>query len=130
MVAVDRTTLTRLIRFGLVGGTGFVVDAGLTIGLQSAGLDIFSSRLIAIALAMLVTWRLNRSLTFGASTTSQVSEGWRYICIAVLAAAINYAVYIALMLTIPWMFTLLAVALATGVSMVVSYLGYNHWVFK
>ncbi|MEM1389961.1 MAG: GtrA family protein [Pseudomonadota bacterium] len=122
--------MKRLIRFVCVGGTGFIVDAGLTIGLQAAGLDIFSSRLIAIILAMLVTWRLNRSLTFGASQTSQMREGWRYISVATAAALLNYAVYIGLMLTIPGMIAFLAVAAATSVSMIVSYLGYSQWVFK
>ena len=130
MGALNSSTIKRFIRFGLVGGAGFIVDAGLTVGLQNAGLDIFSSRVIAIVLAMLVTWRLNRSLTFGASDKSQVGEGWRYVCVAITAAALNYAVYVAVMLTVPWMFALLAVAIATGVSMVLSYLGYSQWVFQ
>lgn len=129
MVSLPRNTLDRLIRFALVGGIGFIIDAGLTTALQASGLDIFSSRLIAIACAMVVTWRLNRSLTFGASQTSQVSEGTRYVMVAALAALINYTVYALLMLSIPGMIAALAVALATGVSMVVSYLGYSRHVF-
>lgn len=130
MVTLPKTTLDRLARFGLVGGIGFVIDAGLTTALQIAGLGIFSSRLIAIACAMLITWRLNRTLTFGASQTSQVSEGTRYMMIAALAALVNYTVYIILMLVIPGMIAALAVAAATGVSMVVSYLGYSRHVFR
>jgi len=129
-VTLPKTTLDRLARFGLVGGIGFVIDAGLTTALQIAGLGIFSSRLIAIACAMLITWRLNRTLTFGASQTSQVSEGTRYMMIAALAALVNYTVYIILMLVIPGMIAALAVAAATGVSMVVSYLGYSRHVFR
>lgn len=130
MVDLPRSTIERLIRFALVGGTGFVVDAGLTMGLQVWGADIYSSRLIAIALAMFVTWRLNRALTFGASEGSQVREGWRYVVIACSAAAVNYAVYVGLMLFVPGMVALIAVALATGVSMFVSYFGFSRLVFK
>ncbi len=69
-MALNPALLKRLSRFAVVGGLGFVVDAGLTVTLIQVGLDPFSARLIAIALAMLVTWRLNRALTFGASATS------------------------------------------------------------
>ena len=129
MVNLPRSTIERLIRFALVGGTGFVVDAGLTMGLQVWGADIFSSRLIAIALAMFVTWRLNRAITFGASAGSQVREGWRYALIACSAATVNYAVYVGLMLFVPGMVAFIAVALATGVSMFVSYFGFSRLVF-
>ncbi|MCF6328558.1 MAG: GtrA family protein, partial [Henriciella sp.] len=88
-MALSPALLKRLGRFGVVGGLGFVVDAGLTVTLIQAGLDPFSARLIAIALAMLVTWRLNRAVTFGSSDTSQKTEGLRYSAVAVSAAAIN-----------------------------------------
>lgn len=130
MVNLPRSTVERLIRFALVGGTGFVVDAGLTMGLQVWGADIFSSRLIAIALAMFVTWRLNRALTFGASEGSQAREGALYAAVAVAVAGVNYAVYVALMLLVPGMIALIAVAGATGVSMILSYLGYSRLVFR
>lgn len=130
MVTPTRRTLDRLARFALVGGTGFIVDAGLTSGLQVWGLDIYVSRLIAISLAMFVTWRLNRAITFGASPRRQVREGAVYVGVAVAAATLNYGIYITLMLFVPGMAALVAVAGATGVSMIVSYLGYSRLVFR
>ena len=129
-MALSPALLKRLSRFAVVGGLGFVVDAGLTVTLIQAGMDPFSARLIAIALAMLVTWRLNRALTFGASATSQKTEGLRYSAVAVTAATINYASYVALILIIPAIMPVLAIALATGLSMSVSYLGYAHFAFR
>lgn len=122
--------LKRFSRFGLVGGIGFVVDAGLTLTFIQAGLDAFSARLIAIALAMLVTWRLNRAITFDDSGASQRSEGLRYGAVAITAAVINYASYAALMLAFLGLFPVFAVAAATGVSMAISYLGYSQYAFK
>lgn len=129
-LSLSNPTVQKLSRFGLVGGIGFVVDAGLTTTLIHAGLDPFSARVIAIAFAMLVTWRLNRAITFGASDTSQKSEGVRYFAVALAAAAVNYAAYAGLMLTLPALIPAIAVALATGVSMVVSYLGFSRFAFK
>ncbi|MEM8615579.1 MAG: GtrA family protein [Pseudomonadota bacterium] len=116
-------------RFACVGGLGFLVDAGLTTALIGQGLDPFSARLIAIGLAMLTTWRLNRALTFGASSDSQTREGARYAAVAIATATLNYGVYSALVFGLPWMHPAIAVAFATGVSMVSSYLGYSRFAF-
>lgn len=127
---MSRALLVRFSRFGLVGGLGFIVDAGLTVTLIAAGLDPFSARIFAIALAMLVTWRLNRAITFGDSGTSQHSEGLRYGSIAMIAASLNYATYAALLLLVPEIWPVMAVALATSLSMLVSYIGYSRFAFR
>ncbi len=124
------TLLKRLSRFALVGVIGFVIDAGLTTYLVVIGLDPFSGRIIALCLAMFTTWRLNRSLTFGKSHTSQAHEGLRYGLIAVTAAAINYAAYAALIIVVSGIWPPIAVAAATGVSMIFSYIGYSRFAFR
>ncbi|MEE2878068.1 MAG: GtrA family protein, partial [Pseudomonadota bacterium] len=48
----------KFIRFALVGGVGFVVDAGMLVWLVSADVSPFAARVVSILLAMLVTWRL------------------------------------------------------------------------
>lgn len=122
--------LKRLSRFALVGVIGFVIDAGLTTYLVATGLDPFTSRIIALALAMFTTWRLNRSLTFGKSNTSQTREGLRYGLIALVAAAINYAAYAAMIVIVSGIWPAIAVAAATGVSMIFSYVGYSRFAFR
>lgn len=130
MVTLDRAKFLKLAKFGGVGGLTFLVDAGITTALIHYGWDAFSARLIAIAIAMFIAWRLNRAFTFGASDTSQTSEGGRYLLVALGAAAVNYAAYSALILLVPKIIPFIAVALATGVSMVVSYLGFSRFTFK
>ena len=127
---MNRALLARFSRFALVGGLGFIVDAGLTLSLIAWGVDPFSARVVAIGLAMLVTWRLNRAITFGQSGTSQRSEGLRYGSVALFAAALNYATYAALLLLVPGLWPLVAVAVATGTSMLVSYIGYSRFAFR
>ena len=120
----------RFFRFALVGGTGFVIDAGLLAMLHhGAGLDPFLSRLISISASAFITWRLNRGLTFGASGLSQASEGMRYGAVASLTAGFNYLVYAAALLMWPTLPPLAAAVLATLAAMSFSYAGYSRLVF-
>ncbi|MDJ0922190.1 MAG: GtrA family protein [Henriciella sp.] len=130
MVEKYKAFAIRLSRFGLVGGLAFVVDVCLTVTLMENGLDPFSARLIAIPIAMLVGWRLNRALTFGASGTSQSREGARYALVSVAAAGVNYTVYTLLMLALPGLWAIIAIAAATMVSMLVSFTGYQYFAFR
>ena len=81
----------RFARFALVGGTGFMIDAGLlTVLHHLAGIDPFTARLVSITASALTTWRLNRRLTFGASERGQAAEGLLYALVAAITAALNY----------------------------------------
>ncbi|MCR9268729.1 MAG: GtrA family protein [Hyphomonadaceae bacterium] len=122
--------LSQFGRFALVGTLGFVVDSGFTLTLIHRGIDPFTARAFAIALAMMVTWRLNRALTFGASGTSEAEEGFRYFTVAVIAAILNYAIYVGLLLAIPTLSPLIALVLAIGAVTLLSFLGYRRLVFK
>lgn len=120
----------RLLRFATVGGVGFLVDAGLLATLHhGAGLDPFTARIVSIGVAAFTTWRLNRSLTFGASSTSQATEGLRYGAVALLTAALNYAIYAALLLIWPNVPPVAAAIAATIAAMGFSYAGYSRFVF-
>ncbi|WP_169711819.1 GtrA family protein [Henriciella litoralis] len=120
----------RIFRFGIVGGVGFVVDAAIVTALIHSGLDPFSSRAISMGAATLVTWRLNRSFTFKPSQSSQASEGVRYAFVAGCAALANYLVYAALVMSSIHMIPAVAVAVASAVSMWISYFGYGHIAFR
>lgn len=121
----------RFLRFALVGGTGFAIDAGLLAALHNGlGIDPFSARLVSIGASALTTWRLNRAITFGASDRSQASEGARYAAVAALTAGLNYLVYAMLLLTFADLPALLAAMAATLVAMGFSYAGYSRFVFS
>ena len=121
----------RFARFAAVGLAGFLIDTGtLSLLHYGAGLDPFSARAVSTPLAMTATWRLNRRLTFGASSRPQAAEGARYLTIATLAALLNYALYSGILLAFPIVPPPLAVALATAMVMAGSYLGYSRLVFS
>lgn len=120
-----------LFRFALVGGLGFLVDAGvLQLLLSLTHLGPFLARAVAIAAAMLVTWQCNRLFTFGASGRGLVSEGLRYGSVGIASACVNYAVYSALILAIPSLPPVAALVLASISALSLSFMGYSRVVFR
>ena len=56
-------------------------------------------RLFSLAAATLVTWRLNRALTFDRSGRHQGEEAMRYAAVTAVSQGTSYAVFAALVLT-------------------------------
>lgn len=127
---MNTAQVNKFARFAGVGGTGFIVDTGLTLLLIHRGIDPFTSRVFGIMFAMITTWRLNRALTFGASRTSQTSEGARYFIVAILAAILSYAIYTALLLSLSGFPPALAIIVAVGTTTLISFLGYSRFAFR
>lgn len=122
--------MKKLIWFAFAGGTGFAVDAGsLILILHFTPVGPYIARIMSIALAMCWTWFINRTFTFGRSSSNLASEGARYGFVGILSALVNYAVYSACLLLIPGLWPVIATAIGSGVAMIVSYLGYSRFVF-
>lgn len=122
--------LTKAIRFLIVGGLGFIVDAGVLALLVANDTGPFAARIMSILLAMFVTWRLNRSLTFGASHDGQVREASRYFSVAAAVALLNYAIYAGILITVVTCPPVVATALATGICTLASFFGYGKFAFR
>ena len=127
---MNTAAFSKFARFAGVGGTGFVVDTGLTLLLIHRGIDPYTSRVFGIMFAMITTWRLNRALTFGASRTSQTSEGARYFIVAILAAMLSYAIYASLLIMVAGFPPALAIVIAVGTTTLVSFFGYSRFAFR
>ena len=122
--------MTRFLRFVVVGGIGFVADAGmLALLLAVTPLGPFVARLISIVFGLTVTWLCNRTLTFEPSGRGMLREGARYGGVGITTSVVNYLVYSLLLLAMPWMAPLLALVMASLAAMALSYLGYSRLVF-
>ena len=123
--------MKRFVRFAIVGGAGFAVDFGvLWLLLSFTPMGALPARIVAIGLAMLVTWFCNRTFTFGASKRSIVVEGFRYGSVGLVSAFVNYAVYAALLLSAPLLSPYAALVLASIAAMLFSFFGYSRFVFR
>jgi putative flippase GtrA len=123
--------MRRLLSFVLAGTIGFITDAaGLLVLLSVTPLDPFVARLLSMGLALLVTWQINRHMTFGPSGHAIPVEGARYGGVGIVTSAVNYLVFSAALLAAPEMPPLLALAIASAVAMAFSYAGYSRLVFS
>ena len=120
----------RFARFAMAGGVGFVADAAaLALLLEWTPLGPFGSRLGSIGFALLVTWLVNRNLTFAPSVRGRVREGMRYGGVGVSTSILNYVIYSGLLFAWPALAPLAALVAASIAAMALSYLGYSRLVF-
>lgn len=116
------------IRFLFVGFVGFVIDAGLVFVLTGAGISPVLARIPAITVAIFTTWILNRTLTFRVHAPRSRDELTRYFAVALSSAALNFALYAALIVIGVW--PVAAVAVSTICLLFYSFLGYRRFAFR
>jgi putative flippase GtrA len=128
MITLER--FRRVSGFVIAGTSGFLADAGgLHLLITYTDIGPYIARLASMAVAMFVTWQINRNFTFGRSGRSAVDEGVRYTFIGILGAVLNYAVYATIIFTMPIIQPVAAAVAASLAAMGFSYFGYSRFVF-
>ena len=88
---------SQLVRFLMVGGISFVVDAGvLSLLVYQAEVGYIAARLFSVVLAISVAFVLNARFTFLVRVAD--ARFIRYVCIQSLSAGLNFGVYSTLVL--------------------------------
>jgi putative flippase GtrA len=120
-------------------GLGFLISGGLAFLTDAIVLEVLTSdlainpigaRLASISVAMVVGWLSHRRLTFALSTAPTLGEFIRYAAVAWFSAGVNYAVFVIIMLMWPETLPLMALFLASGIAMFVSYVGMRFGAFR
>jgi putative flippase GtrA len=124
------------LRFAVAGTVGFGVDSALLLAFTSLlGWPALLARLASFAIALVVTWLINRAWTFRASGKRAAGIGAEfasYGAVQLAGGAVNYAVYAAVVFALgrePWQL-IVALAAGSGAGMVLNYLGARRFVFR
>lgn len=125
-----RSLAGRLTRFAVVGGIGFIVDAGVLWVLTRVGVPPLAGRVGSIVVALFVTWRLNRSVTFRAEGSGSALEFGQYVLVGAASSAVNYATFAALIGSGMIASPLVALAVGSAVAMTVTFLGLDRIVYR
>ena len=125
---------TKLARFSVVGGLGFLVDASvLTVLVKLAGFGLYSSRAVSFLLAVSVTWLANRFWTFGTAGHQRRGREYAgYIVVQVLGALINLGVYVYCIESFAWMgrYPVVPLAIGAALALVFNFYFSNRLVFR
>src|SRR5215831_2800384 len=121
--------LPRPLRFIAVGCIGLLSDLCAFTAVLSYVPHPLAVRLLSLAFATLVTWRLNRALTFAPSRRAPHQEAMRYAIVTALAQGTSYAVFAALVLALPGRLPQFALLVGAAVGAFVSYHGHRLFAF-
>ena len=117
--------------FVLAGLAALTVDIAVLSALTDGlGVSPFLARLASISLAMVTSWQINRRVTFAMTLPATLSEFGRFAAVSWTAQAVNYTVFVAILLARPESWPAAAVAASSLVAMFVSYAGFRFGVFR
>src|ERR1700677_5032052 len=122
--------LPRPLRFLGVGGLGLITDLAIFTLVVAHGLNPLGARLISLPFATLVTWRLNRALTFDRSGRRATDEAMRYAAVVAAAQAVSYGVFAVLVVTLLAATPQLAVIAGAAAGALLSYSGQALFAFR
>jgi putative flippase GtrA len=86
--------LAELLRFGVVGTVGFVVDTGTLYLALWAGAGLYAGRVLSYLVAATVNWALNRAWTFRHARRGHAGRQWAaFLLVNLVGFSFNYGTY-------------------------------------
>lgn len=128
-----RDLITRFIKFGFVGGTGFVVDTSTFWLLMGLGVPHLQARAMSYWVSASSNWFLNRTFTFSdAPKTAPVKQWLSYLLMAVGSFVLNWGSYYVLTSQFEFFirYKTLALIIGVGVGMMFNFSVANYLIFK
>lgn len=120
----------QLVRFGLVGASGYVVNLIVfALANQGFGVHHIPAAVIAFCVAVTNNFVLNRNWTFRATHGRAGSQAWRFLTVSLIGLGINLAV-LALLVDLAGIPEVPGQAIAVAVAMPFNFLGNRLWTFR
>ena len=123
----------RLISFGLVGASGFLIDVGFYLALQGIGVEHRAARFGSFWPAVSWNWLVNRALTFDERPYQPHARQWtRFVASSAIGLGVNVGSYALLTSFVEPFARLRLLALVIGVCLggVVNFLIANRYVYR
>ncbi len=117
--------IPRPLRFIVVGGLGLLTDLAIFTAIPMHAHHPLAARIVSLACATFLTWRLNRAMTFDASGRKQHDEALRYAAVTAVAQGSSFAIFGLLVLTMLASFPQGALITGAAVGAVISYAGHS-----
>jgi putative flippase GtrA len=121
--------LPRPFRFLSVGAIGLTTDICVFTLLIGYAPRPLLMRLFSLAAATLVTWRLNRALTFDQSGRHQGEEALRYAAVTAASQGTSYTVFALLVLTLLGSSPQAAIVIGAAIGALIAYNGHRLFAF-
>jgi putative flippase GtrA len=119
----------QLIRFGMVGGVGFVVNLVVyTLAVHAIGVDYRVASVVAWLVAVVNNFVLNRHWTFDARHDRAHAQAVRFLAVSLVAE--GFSLLLLTLLVGSGMDKVAAQALAVGGSMPLNFIGNKLWSFR
>jgi putative flippase GtrA len=120
----------QLVRFGVVGGVGFVVNVGVYAGcVHGLAIDYRVAFVLAWVVAVTNNFLLNRHWTFDAAAGSARPQAARFFVVSLVAAGFGF-VLLTVFVESAGIAKVPAEALAVAASMPLNFLGNKLWSFN
>jgi putative flippase GtrA len=120
----------QLVRFGLVGGVGFIVNLVVySLFVHPIGVDYRVANIAAWLVAVLNNFVLNRHWTFDARTGKAHSQAIRFLLVSLVAEGFSLLL-LTLFVEVAGVAKIPAQALAVAASMPLNFLGNKLWSFR
>jgi putative flippase GtrA len=120
----------QLVRFGLVGSVGFVVNVAVyTLCVHGAGIDYHVANVIAWLVAVMNNFVLNRHWTFDAADGRAHHQAMRFLLVSLVAEVVSLLL-LTLFVEGAGLAKVPAQTLAVACSMPLNFLGNKLWSFR
>jgi len=134
VAVLSHRTATQFVKFGIVGGAGFVVDvAFLYIGIEALSLGRVAAGFFAFPFAVTFTWLGNRLFTFRDHAHEPMAKQWaKFAAVCAVGIVFNRGTYTLMVSAIPlvYAYPFLGLLGGTAAGMLFNFFASKRLVFK
>ena len=122
----------RLIRFGLVGVVGYIVDSAVLLTVIGVGANLYAGRVVSFLFAVTATWYFNRVFTFRDRSPRLFQQWASFASVNTFGGLVNYGTFALLVWKSPFFHSMvvLAVAISSLAGMIFNYFFSKTMVFS